>query len=110
MSYDERITIRTSTAADAVGLARLAALDSAEIPCGRMLIAEVDGSMRAAMPLDGGRPIADPFAESAHVLELLEVHARALTPAASQRKRIRKRATRVGDSLPAESVPVTSSL
>jgi len=92
MSYDERITIRTSTAADAVGLARLAALDSAEIPCGRMLIAEVDGSMRAAMPLDGGRPIADPFAESVHVLELLAAHALVL-PHGGQppRRRLRGR-------------------
>ena len=110
MSNDEQITIRVSTVADVAALARLAALDSTDVPRGRALIAEVNGSMRAAFPLDGGRAIADPFAESAHVLELLEVHARALTPAASQRKRIRKRATRVGDSLPAESVPVTSSL
>lgn len=78
MSYDEQITIRTSTAADGVALARLAALDSAEVLHGRALIAEVDGSMRAALPLDGGRPIADPFAESVHVLELLAAHARAL--------------------------------
>jgi hypothetical protein len=82
MSHDEKILIRTSTTADVPGLARLAALDSAETPHGRVLIAEVDGSMRAAMPLDGGRPIADPFAESVHVLELLAAHARAL-PAAS---------------------------
>src|SRR2546423_15397200 len=75
MTHEAKILIRTSTAADGPGLARLAALDSAEIPCGRMLIAEVDGSMRAAMPLDGGRPIADPFAESVHVLELLAAHA-----------------------------------
>ncbi len=77
MSYDETILIRTSTAGDAVGLTRLAALDSADVPHGRALIAEVDGAIRAALPLDGGAPIADPFAESAHVLELLEAHARA---------------------------------
>jgi hypothetical protein len=78
MSYDEQITIRTSTVADAAGLARLAALDSAETPHGRMLIAEVDGSMRAAMSFDGSRAIADPFEESVHVLELLKAHASAL--------------------------------
>src|SRR5256885_12176345 len=78
MSHDEQITIRTSTAADVAGLTRLAALDSGDVPQGRALIAEVDGSMRAALPLDGGRAIADPFAESAHVVNLLEAHARAL--------------------------------
>ena len=72
MSHDEQITIRISTVAD------VAALDSAEVPHGRALIGEVDGSMRAALPLDGGRAIADPFAESAHVVKLLEAHARAL--------------------------------
>ncbi len=78
MTYDQRITIRTSTDTDLAGLARLAALDSADVPHGRTLIAEVDGTMRAALPLDGDRAIADPFAESAHVIELLEAYARAL--------------------------------
>ena len=74
MSHDEKILIRTSTSADVPGLARLAALDSAEMPHGRMLIAEVDGSMRAAMALDGGRAIADPFEESTALLKLLAVY------------------------------------
>jgi hypothetical protein len=82
MSYDETITIRTTEAADARQLLRLAALDSAEPIAGPALVALVNGSMRAAMPLDGGRVIADPFAESAHVVELLEAHARALAAAA----------------------------
>ena len=92
MSYDEKILIRTSTAADLAGLARLAALDGADVPRGAVLIAEVDGTMRAALPLDGGRPIADPFAESAHVLELLAAHALAL-PHSGQppRRRLRGR-------------------
>src|SRR2546421_11790913 len=95
MSNDEQITIRISTVADVAALARLAALDSADVPRGRALIAEVNGSMRAAFPLDGGRAIADPFAESAHVLELLEAHARALPQSthggSSRRARVRAR-------------------
>jgi len=75
MSHEEQILIRASTAADAPALARLAALDSAEALLGPALVAEVDGQLRAAFPLDGGRPIADPFAESAHVLALLAAHA-----------------------------------
>lgn len=91
MSHDESITIRTSTAADAVALARLAALDSAEMPSGRLLLAEVDGSLRAVLPLDGGRSISDPFAESAHVLELLAAHAQALPHVNRPRRRLRGR-------------------
>ena len=82
MSHEEKITIRSSKAADAGALVRLAALDSSEPISGRALVAEVDGEMRAALPLAGGRPIADPFAESAHVVELLEAHARVLPAAA----------------------------
>ena len=78
MSYDQRITIRTSDAADDRALIRLAALDSAEPIAGAAVVAEVDGVLRAAVALDGGRAIADPFAESAHVVELPHAHARAL--------------------------------
>src|SRR5581483_12038246 len=56
-----RVTLRYAGAADAPRLARLAALDSAVAPRGPALVAEVDGQLRAALPLDGGRPIADPF-------------------------------------------------
>ena len=101
MTHEAKILIRTSTAADGPGLARLAALDSAETPSGRMLIAEVDGSMRAAMPLDGGGPIADPFAESAHVIELLAAHALALPSDEPSARGIRRRVR--GRMLPASA-------
>jgi hypothetical protein len=78
MSHDQTIMIRASEATDGDELVRLAALDSAGPITGCALVAEVDGSLRAALPLDGGRAIADPFAESAHVVGLLEAHARAL--------------------------------
>ena len=78
MSHTETILIRTSTGADASELVRLAALDSAQPLAGGALVAEVDGRLRAALALDGGRAIADPFAESVHVVELLRAHARAV--------------------------------
>jgi len=71
MSRDETITIRTSRPDDAGELLRLAALDSAEPIRGEALLAEVNGHLRAALPLDGGRAIADPFARSAEVVSLL---------------------------------------
>ena len=81
MSHRDTIVIRTSNEHDAPALARLAGLDSAPVPGGRTLVAEVDGRMLAALPLDGGRAIADPFAHTAHLLELLGSHAAALETA-----------------------------
>jgi hypothetical protein len=82
MSYDGTIVIRASEAADAGQLHRLAALDSVRPITGPALVAEVAGSVLAALPLNGGRAIADPFSETAHLVELLEAHASVLNGAA----------------------------
>ena len=39
------------------------------------LVAEVDGRLRAALPLDGSRAIADPFHRGLDLVELLRVRA-----------------------------------
>jgi hypothetical protein len=70
-----RVTLRYSSAADAERLRVLAELDSAETPIGPALVAEVDGRLRAALPLDGGAPIADPFHRGAELIELLRLRA-----------------------------------
>ena len=71
------ITIRLATGEDRIALLRLAALDSAEAaPPGRLLLAEVDGDVRAALSLDDGSAIADPFHPTLAILELLRTHAR----------------------------------
>jgi hypothetical protein len=93
MSHNETIMIRASEATDAGELLRLAALDSADPIDGRALVAEVNGSLRAALPIGGGPAIADPFAESAHVVELLQAHARAVgAPSRSETRDGRARA------------------
>jgi hypothetical protein len=69
------ITIRPARSADASALAKLAALDSAEVPSLPVLIAEVTGQVRAAVSLHDGAAIADPFNHTAGMLQLL--HARA---------------------------------
>lgn len=81
MSHRDTIIIRASNEHDAPAIARLAGLDSAPMPAGRSLVAEVDGAMRAILPLDGSRAVADPFAPTAHLLELLRAHAAALDAA-----------------------------
>jgi hypothetical protein len=70
------ITIRRAYADDEVALLRLAELDSAELPAGPLLIAELDGNIKVALSLRDGTSIADPFTRTVEVLELLRVHAR----------------------------------
>ncbi len=69
------VAIRTAVAGDARAIARLATLDGAEVPSGPMLIAEVGDAAWAAMGLEDGRVVADPFQPSAHVVELLRARA-----------------------------------
>lgn len=74
------ISIRPATAADGRTLVRLAALDSVRpLPFGPVLIAEIDGRPTAAMSLKDGRVVADPFSRTADLVELLRVHARAVS-------------------------------
>jgi hypothetical protein len=70
-----RVTLRYAAAADGAELRRLADLDSAPAPEGPALVAEVDGRLRAALPLRGGDPIADPFHRGVELIELLRVRA-----------------------------------
>lgn len=65
------ITIRRSTTGDAAAVARIAALDSGRAPEGDAMLAFVGGELRAVLPLDGGRPLADPFHRTAELVELL---------------------------------------
>ncbi len=69
------ISIRAATGTDAGTLIRLAALDSAPVPIGPVLLAEVDGEPRAAIALRDGRLIADPFERTAEVASLLRMQA-----------------------------------
>ena len=77
-----RVTLRYAAAADAERLRVLAELDSAVAPTGPALVAEIDGRLRAALPLDGGAPIADPFHRGAELIELLRVRAAQLARSA----------------------------
>ena len=75
---DESVALRLCRVHDDPALERLAQLDGDCIRSGRYVIAEVDGTIVAAQPLDGTRPIADPFRKTAHVLPLLELRVRQL--------------------------------
>lgn len=82
----EALTIRMAASVDAGALSRLAQLDSAPQPGPvAMLVAEVGGELRAALPLDGGRAIADPFHPTAALVAMLAERARQLELAAPRR-------------------------
>jgi hypothetical protein len=70
-----RVTLRYASAADAVRLRELAALDSALPPPGPALVAEVDGRLRAALALDGGTALADRLHDGRELLALLRLRA-----------------------------------
>jgi hypothetical protein len=69
------ITIRRATETDRAAIRRLAQLDSRPAPEGDALLAFAGTELRAALQADGARAVADPFAPTAELLELL--HARA---------------------------------
>ncbi len=75
------VTIRFAVPADARALRDLALLDSAPRPlAGELLLAECDGTLVAALALDSGRAVADPFRATADVVALLRVRAAQARP------------------------------
>jgi hypothetical protein len=69
------LTIRRATAADQFSVRRLAALDSSSPPTGDVLLAEMDDELWAAVSIDTGAAIADPFRPSADLVDLLRFRA-----------------------------------
>jgi hypothetical protein len=72
------ISIRLAGCGEQAALARLAALAERPVPTGRALVAEVDGELRAALPLPGGSMIVDPFRPSGELRQLLTLRAEQL--------------------------------
>ena len=69
------LTIRYATTADRFAVRRLAVLDSASPPTGEVLLAEMDDELWAALSIDDGTAIADPFRPSGDLVELLRFRA-----------------------------------
>ena len=67
------ITIRQATTEDAFALRRLAALDDRPALRGDILMAEQAGELRAAISLASGRVVANPFARTAELVDMLRV-------------------------------------
>ena len=72
------VEMRRATVDDDRAVRRLAELDEMTPPQGDVLLAEVDGRLVAALPLEGGRAVADPFTPTQEIVELLVLRAAAL--------------------------------
>jgi hypothetical protein len=91
------VLIRAARGSDGAALERLAALDSAEVPAGSLLVAEADGRLVAAIASATGEAIADPFLPTADVVALLELRAAAGSRAGrASRRRAGRPALRFG--------------
>src|SRR3954447_861899 len=72
---ESTLVIRVATRADDADLRRLAALDSARPLAGRIIVAQSDGRIDAALSLEDGRTIADPFRPTAGLVDVLRARA-----------------------------------
>jgi hypothetical protein len=79
MKTTEAVTIRRAHPEEP-GVIRIAALDSSSVPVAPLLVAEVGGHVRAALSLEDGRSIADPFHPTRDLMDLLRAHAATTGP------------------------------
>jgi len=70
-----RVTLRYGAAADRGRIRELAELESTPAPVGPTLVAEIDGRLLAALPLDGGAPLAERSDRGAGLVDLLQLRA-----------------------------------
>jgi hypothetical protein len=87
MATTDSISIRPFTDSDVQAVREVAQRDSSTVPAGMLLVAEVGGRVRAALSLDTGEVVADPFARSAELVDLLRARARQLNGRPARRRR-----------------------
>jgi hypothetical protein len=75
------VVIRAARGSDGPALRRLADLDSRPVPAGDLLVAETGDEVVAALSVDTGARVADPFRRTADVVDLLAYRARRLRTA-----------------------------
>src|SRR3954447_25887128 len=81
------VAISRAGEADRAALLRLSVVDVAPVPQGDVLIARVDGEAWAAIEVDSGVTVADPFRPSAHVVDMLRARASRLRTKRERRRR-----------------------
>ena len=71
----DTVAVRMAGPGDEAAIRRIAALDDRKAPTGRVLLAEVQGELIAALGVTDGRAVADPFRWTSDVMALLEMRA-----------------------------------
>jgi hypothetical protein len=88
----DTVTIRRAGSQDGVALNLLAMLDSKRPLVGPTMVAESGGLVLAAIALEDGRVVADPFFPTADLVALLRARAdRVDTPHVPRRRRLARR-------------------
>lgn len=67
------VTLRLAREDDRQALQRLAELDSSTVPRAPVLVADVEGDLLAAVSTTDGAAVADPFAPTADIIDLLRI-------------------------------------
>jgi len=80
------VELRAAQPRDGDALRRLAALDDAPELEGRVLVAMLGGEPVAALSLDDGRVVANPFVATAEAAALLRLRAGQVAPARARRR------------------------
>ncbi|HEX6459182.1 MAG TPA: hypothetical protein VF032_09725 [Thermoleophilaceae bacterium] len=80
-----RFIVRLAEPGDESNLRHLAALDSARLPAGPLLVGEMGGGIQAAVPVMGGRAIANPFVRTAELVSVLELRAEQMRAAGAHK-------------------------
>ncbi len=102
-----KLTIRRLDPSDQTALARLAQLDSRAAPQSPLVGAEVEGRLLAAVSVQTGEVIADPFSRTGELRALLELRASQLRRRDTGQQRVRAPA---GPGAPARSAQRLSPL
>jgi hypothetical protein len=78
--WPDSVVVRLARLSDDRCLAELAQLDSGRVPELPALVAEVEGEVRAAISIENGSVIADPFHRTAGLVDLLALRAAQVRP------------------------------
>lgn len=81
--YDS-VAIRLAQPEDEQAIRRVAALDDRKVPSGRVLVAEADGEVIAALSVTDGDSAADPFRWTSDVMALMEMRAEQIATAGAR--------------------------
>ena len=78
----ESVAVRLARPEDESSIHRIASLDGKKAPTGRVLVAEADSEIIAALAIEGGSAVADPCRWTSDVVALMEMRAEQLAAAA----------------------------